>query len=69
MAATLLAGSWGCIPETQEPGLKSVPRARYSSRGPRPSHVCTPEKLVIDTTYSTRKGGVHRAGPALVKSL
>lgn len=25
MAATRVAGSWGCIPETQEPGFKAVP--------------------------------------------
>lgn len=47
----------------------AVPQALHPSRRPLPSHVCTPEKLVIDTTYSTRKGGVCRAEPALVKSL
>lgn len=36
------------------------------SKGPRPSHVCTAEKLVTDRTCAPGKGGVRNAGPALL---
>lgn len=36
------------------------------SKGPRPSHVCTAEKLVTDRTWAPGKGGVRNAGPALL---